>query len=42
LFETGPLVHVTTIDPGGTSQVTLVWAGVDGDEVIVARFFNLE
>ena len=40
LFETGPLVHVTTIDPDGTPHVTLAWAGVDGDEVIMATFFN--
>jgi PPOX class probable F420-dependent enzyme len=42
LFETGPLVHVTTIDPDGTPHVTLAWAGVDGDELVMATFFNLE
>jgi PPOX class probable F420-dependent enzyme len=42
LFETGPLVHVTTIDPDGTPHVTLAWAGVDGEELIMATFFNLE
>ena len=42
LFETGPLVHVTTIDPDGTPHVTLAWAGVDGDEIIMATFFNLQ
>ena len=42
LFETGPLVHVTTIDPDGTPHVTLAWAGVDGDEVVMATFLNLE
>ena len=41
-FETGPLVHVTTIDPDGTPHVTLAWAGVDGDEIVMATFFNLE
>jgi|SRR5262245_47067457 len=41
LFETGPLVHVTTIDPDGTPHVTLAWAGVDGDEIVMATFFNL-
>jgi PPOX class probable F420-dependent enzyme len=41
-FETGPLVHVTTIDPDGTPHVTLAWAGVDGDEINMATFFNLE
>ena len=42
LFETGPPVHVTTIDPDGSPHVTLAWAGVDGDEIIMATFFNLE
>jgi PPOX class probable F420-dependent enzyme len=42
LFETGPLVHVATVDPDGTPHVTLAWAGVDGDEIIMATFFNLE
>jgi PPOX class probable F420-dependent enzyme len=41
LLETGPLVHVTTIDPDGTPHVTLAWAGVDGDEIVMATFFNL-
>ena len=41
-FETGPLVHVTSIDPDGTPHVTLAWAGVDGDEIVMATFFNLE
>jgi PPOX class probable F420-dependent enzyme len=41
-FETGPLVHVTTIDPDGTPHVTLAWAGVDGDEIVMATFFNLD
>jgi PPOX class probable F420-dependent enzyme len=39
LFETGPLVHVTTIDPDGTPHVTLAWAGVDGDEIVMANFY---
>jgi PPOX class probable F420-dependent enzyme len=41
-FETGLLVHVTTIDPDGTPHVTLAWAGVDGDEIVMATFFNLD
>lgn len=42
LLATGPLVHVTTIDPDGTPHVTLAWAGFDGDQVVMATFFNLE
>lgn len=31
----GPnLAHVVTIDPDGAPQVSCVWAGMDGDEVV--------
>jgi PPOX class probable F420-dependent enzyme len=42
LLETGPLAHVATVDPDGTPHVTLAWAGVVGDEIVMATFFNLE
>jgi PPOX class probable F420-dependent enzyme len=42
LFATGPLVHVTTLDADGTPHVTLAWAGLDGDEIVMATFFNME
>jgi PPOX class probable F420-dependent enzyme len=42
LLETGPLVHVSTIDPDGTPHVTLAWAGVDGNEIVMATFFYPE
>src|SRR3546814_18883280 len=33
----GPhLAHVVTIDPDGAPQVSCVWVGVDGDEVVFA------
>ena len=38
----GLLAHVVTIDPDGTPHVTLSWAGVDGDEVVMATFFSLD
>ncbi|HEY7226050.1 MAG TPA: TIGR03618 family F420-dependent PPOX class oxidoreductase [Micromonosporaceae bacterium] len=41
LLQTGPLAHVTTIDRDGTPHVTLAWAGADGDEIVMATFFNL-
>ncbi len=32
---TGPnLAHVVTVDPDGAPQVSCVWVGVDGDEVV--------
>ena len=42
LLATGPLAHVVTLDPDGTPHVTLAWAGVDGDELVMATFFLLE
>lgn len=39
LLTTGPLATVVTIDPDGTPHVTLAWAGLDGDEMVMATFF---
>src|SRR5215475_6019157 len=41
LLATGPLATVATVDPDGTPHVTLAWAGFDGDEIVMATFFNL-
>jgi len=41
LLATGPLAHVVTLDPDGTPHVTLAWAGFDGDQLVMATFFNL-
>lgn len=41
LLATGPLAHVVTLDPDGTPHVTLAWAGFDGDEIVMATFYNL-
>jgi PPOX class probable F420-dependent enzyme len=41
LLATGPLATVATIDPDGTPHMTLSWAGFDGDEIVLATFFNL-
>lgn len=32
----GRLAHFVTIDPDGSPQVSCVWVGVEGDEIIVA------
>lgn len=37
VLESAPLVHLTTIDPDGRPQVSLVWVGVEGEEIIVAH-----
>lgn len=39
---TGPLAHVVTLDPDGTPHVTLSWAGFEGDELVMATFYDLE
>jgi len=41
-MTTGPLAHVVTIDPDGKPHVTLSWAGVDGDEFVMATFYGLD
>ena len=34
LIEAGPLVHLTTINPDGSPQVSVIWVGLDGDELV--------
>lgn len=34
LIESGPLAHLTTINPDGSPQVTVIWIGLDGDAVV--------
>ncbi|HEY7045720.1 MAG TPA: PPOX class F420-dependent oxidoreductase [Jatrophihabitantaceae bacterium] len=34
LIESGPLVHVSTINPDGSPQVSVVWVGLDGDDLV--------
>lgn len=47
VIESAPLVHMVTIDPDGRPQVSLVWVGLDGDDLLVAhqaerrKVFNL-
>ena len=33
----GHLAHMVTVDPDGTPQVTLVWTGLDGDEIVTGH-----
>lgn len=41
-LATGPLAHVVTLDPDGTPRVTLAWAGLDGDELVMATLYFLD
>ncbi len=34
LIESGCLAHLVTLNSDGSPQVTLVWIGLDGDEVV--------
>jgi PPOX class probable F420-dependent enzyme len=37
LIESDALAHLATIDPDGSPQVTCVWVGLDGDEIVSAH-----
>jgi PPOX class probable F420-dependent enzyme len=34
LIESGRLAHLVTLNADGSPQVAVVWAGVDGDEIV--------
>jgi PPOX class probable F420-dependent enzyme len=34
LIDSGRLAHLVTINPDGSPQVSIVWVGLDGDEVV--------
>ncbi len=36
-FEAGRLAHLSTVDPDGGPQVSCVWVGVEGDELVTAH-----
>jgi PPOX class probable F420-dependent enzyme len=36
LLESDRVAHLATIDPDGSPQVTCVWVGLDGDDVVFA------
>jgi PPOX class probable F420-dependent enzyme len=37
LIESGPLAHLSTINPDGSPQVSVIWIGLDGDEIVSAH-----
>ena len=37
IIESGRLAHMVTLDPDGGPQVTCVWVGTDGDEIVMAH-----
>lgn len=37
LIGSGALAHVVTLNPDGSPQVSVVWVGLDGDELVAAH-----
>ena len=37
LLESDALVHLVTINPDGSPQVSIVWVGLDGDEIVTGH-----
>lgn len=34
LVESGPMAHLTTINPDGSPQVSVIWIGLDGEDIV--------
>jgi PPOX class probable F420-dependent enzyme len=34
LIESGPLAHLSTVNPDGSPQVSVIWIGLDGDGIV--------
>ena len=37
VIEKGPLAHLTTLNPDGSPQVTVVWVGIEGEEFVMGH-----
>jgi PPOX class probable F420-dependent enzyme len=37
LLASGRLAHLVTINPDGSPQISIVWVGLDGDEIVLAH-----
>jgi PPOX class probable F420-dependent enzyme len=40
LIESGPLGHLVTLNRDGSPQVTVVWVGLEGDEIVSGHLFE--
>ena len=40
LIESGPLAHLVTVNHDGSPQVTIVWIGMEDEEVVSAHLFE--
>src|SRR5712672_4057915 len=37
VLESSALAHLVTLNPDGSPQVTMVWVGLDGDEIVIGH-----
>jgi len=37
LIEKAPLAHLTTLNSDGSPQVTVVWVGIENDEIVIGH-----
>jgi PPOX class probable F420-dependent enzyme len=37
LIAAGPMTHLSTINPDGSPQVSVVWLGLDGDDLVTGH-----
>jgi PPOX class probable F420-dependent enzyme len=40
LVQSDALAHMVTLNPDGSPQVTIVWVGLDGDEIVSGHLFR--
>lgn len=40
LIDSGAHAHLVTLNPDGSPQVTVVWAGLDGDDIVAAHLYE--
>jgi PPOX class probable F420-dependent enzyme len=39
VITSGRLAHFVTINPDGSPHVTIVWVGLDGDDIVIGKLF---
>ena len=40
VIESGALAHFVTVNKDGSPQVTCVWVGIEGDDIVTAHLFE--
>jgi pyridoxamine 5'-phosphate oxidase-like protein len=40
LIESGPLAHLVTVNGDGSPQVTIVWIGIEDEEIVSGHLFE--